>query len=72
MKNIKSRSLVFISILFLATGCTSYPKSLENNFQLARKNSSELKTVIPHYSTHRVDLFKQWLLPPDTIVRQRE
>jgi hypothetical protein len=59
MKNTKSLCLLVISILFLATGCVSYPKSLEKNFQLAGKNNSELKKVIRHYSTHRADSLKR-------------
>ena len=59
MKNIKSLCLVVISILFLATGCVSYPTSLEKNFQLAGKNNCESKTEILHYSAHHADSLKR-------------
>jgi len=58
MKSTKSLCLLLISILFLTTGCTSYPTSLDKNFQLVGKNNSELKTVICRYSTLRADSLK--------------
>jgi len=60
----KSTKLYFLclligSLLFLFSGCVSYPTSLNTNFQLAGKNNSELKKVIRHYSTHRADSLKR-------------
>lgn len=59
MKNIKSLCLVVISILFGATGCISYPKSEEKNFQLAGKNNCESKAEILRYSTHHAYIQKR-------------
>lgn len=59
MKNIKSLCLVVISILFGATGCISYPKSEEKNFQLAGKHNCESKAEILRYSTHHAYIQKR-------------